>query len=130
MSLDLNVLEKQLAQRQFEDILAQFNILSEWVKQNFSDVDFTVEFNDDSQNPITPRFVIKTRLFTGTDMTPEDRLLKKAEFSITEELFRDTITMNKWIRNIVPSFQKSITKEVNDYYQRNKNIRLKHESLR
>jgi hypothetical protein len=118
----VNVLERQLAQRQFEDILAQFNILSEWVKRNYSDVDFTVEFNDDSQNPITPRFVIRTRLFTGTDMTPEDRLLKKAEFSITEELFLDTITMNKWIKNIVPSFQKSIAKEVNAYYARNESL--------
>lgn len=118
MSLDLNVLEGQLHQRQFQDILAKFSELSEWVDKNFSDIEFNVEFNDDSQNPVHPRFVIKTRLFTGKEMTPHDRLLKKAEFSITPEIFADPVLMAKWINNIVPSFQKSITKEVNDWYNR------------
>jgi hypothetical protein len=122
---NINVLEKQLAQRQFEDILDQFNILSEWVNLNFTDVDFSVEFNDDSQNPAGPAFHIKTRLFTGTDMTPEDRLLKKNVITITPEIWDNTVLMMKFIKNIVPSFQKSIAKEVNDYYQRNKNIRIK-----
>lgn len=120
MSLDLNVIESQLHQQQFQDILAKFSELSEWVDKNFSDIEFNVEFNDDSQNPILPRFIIKTRLFTGMDMTPDDRLLKKAEFYITKEVFDDPMLMQKWINNIVPSFQKSITKEVNDYYNKHK----------
>lgn len=115
--MDINLYESQLHQRQFQDILAQFNILSEWVAKNFSDIEFNVEFNDDSGNPILPRFVIRTRLFTGNDMAiADDRLLKKAEFSITKEIFDDPIVMNKWIKNIVPSFQTSIAREVNNWY--------------
>ena len=120
-----DVYAKQLTQQQFEDILAQFNILSEWMDKNYKDVEFSIEFNDDSANPAGPAFHIKTRLFTGTDMTPEDRLLKKHTITITPDIWLDTILMMKFIKNIVPSFQRSITKEVNDYYQRNKNIALK-----
>lgn len=112
----LNIYEGQLHQQQFQDILAAFNELSEWVDKNFSDIEFNVEFNDDSQNPIHPRFVIKSRLFTGMQMTPHDRLLKKSQLTITPEVFNDPLLMAKWIKNIVPSFKASITKEVNDYY--------------
>lgn len=119
-SLDVSVFEKQLIQRQFEDLLAQFNILSEWMDRNYSDVEFSVEFNDDSQNPNTPAFHIKTRLFTGVDMTPEDRLLKKHTITITKDIWDDPILMGKFIKNIVPSFQKSIAKEVNDWYNKHK----------
>lgn len=115
---DISIYEKQVAQRQFEDILSQFSKLSEWMDKNFSDVEFSVEFNDDSQNPIQPAFHIKTRLFTGTDMTPEDRLLKKNTITITPIIWDDTILMTKFIKNIVPSFQKSISKEVNDWYHK------------
>lgn len=118
MSVSINTFEKELHQRQFEDILAQFNKLSEWMDKNFSDVEFNVEFNDDSQNPVHPAFHIKTRLFTGTDMTPNDRMLKKAVITITPTIWDDPIVMAKFIKDIVPSFQKSITKEVNDWYNR------------
>jgi hypothetical protein len=115
---NLNVIEGQIHQQQFQDILAAFNELSEWVDKNFSDVEFNVEFNDDSQNPVHPRFIIKTRLFTGMDMTPNDRLLKKNAQYITPEVFSDPMLMAKWIKNIVPSYKASITKEVNDWYNR------------
>lgn len=119
-SPDLHELLEQHNRRQLEDIIAQFNILSEWVDKNFSDVQFSVEFNDDSRNPILPQFIIRTRLFTGMDITPKDRYLKKTEHRITKEIWSDTVLMNKWIKNIVPSYQKSITKEVNAYYAKNK----------
>lgn len=118
--MDINVLEKELHQRQFSDILAQFNILSEWMDKNFSDVEFSVEFNDDSANPVQPAFHIKTRLFTGLDMTPEDRLLKKHTITITPIIWDDPMLMAKFIKNIVPSFQTSIAKEVNDWYNKHK----------
>lgn len=116
----ISIYEKKITERQFEDILAQFDILSEWMARNYSDVEFNVEFNDDSQNPIEPAFHIKTRLFTGLDMTPEDRLLKKNTITITKTIWDDPILMGKFIKNIVPSFQKSIAKEVNDWYSKHK----------
>lgn len=117
---NLSIYEKQLTERQFSDILDQFNILCEWMDRNYTDVEFNVEFNDDSQNPISPAFHIKTRLFTGLDMTPEDRLLKKNTITITKDIWDDPILMGKFIKNIVPSFQKSIAKEVNDWYSKHK----------
>ncbi len=121
---EVSLYEAQLHQQQFEDILHQFNILSEWVEKNFSDVEFSVEFNDDTGNPVNPAFRIKSRLFTGVHMTPEDRLLKKHEIPISREVFDDPILMAKFIKSIVPSFQQSITKEVNAYYARNKRLAL------
>ena len=120
MLSDPSVLEKSLVQSRFASLLEQFNILSEWMDKTFSDVEFSVEFNDDSQNPLGPQFHIKTRLFTGIDMSLGDRMLRHHKITITPEIWEDPITMGKFIKNIVPSFQKSITKEVNDWYQQRK----------
>jgi len=117
MDLTTKEIFSQVYQQQFEGILKEFSELSEWVDKNFSDVEFSVEFNDDSQNPLVPSFKIKTRLFTGIDMSLGDRLLKKHEIVITPEIWEDNILMSRFIKNIQPSFKKSITELVNNWYQ-------------
>lgn len=111
---------KQVSQQQFQDILAAFNEISEWVNKNFTEVDFTVEFNDDSQNPVDPAFRIKTRLMTTKNMDKEDQFLRKNELVIRSPVWEDPITMGLWIKKLVPSFQQSITKSVNEWYAKKK----------
>ena len=106
--------------RQFQDILKEFNELSEWVDKNFSDIEFTVEFNDDSQHPVHPSFKIKSRLFTGINMSLGDRMLKKHQVVITPAIWEDNLLMSNFIRNIQPSYKKSITELVNNWYNERK----------
>lgn len=116
---DVSQFEKQLHQKHFEDILSKFNELSEWMSSTFSDVDFSVEFNDDSRNPVQPAFHIKMRLMTGEDMTPNDRLLKKSVITITPAIWDDAMLMTKFIRDI-PNLKVSIAREINDWYNTQK----------
>lgn len=112
--------QKQVVQKQFEDILKEFNELSEWVSKNWSDIQFTIEFNDDSQNPIQPSFKIKSRLFTGIDMSMGDRLLKYNTIVITPDIWTDNMLMMKFVKNIQPSFKKHITELCNNWYNERK----------
>lgn len=111
---------KQISQQQFQDILAAFNEISEWVEKNFTEVDFSVEFNDDSQNPVDPAFRIKTRLFTTKNMDRDDQFLRKNELVIRAVTWEDQFLMAKWIKELVPAFQRSISHQINDWYARKK----------
>lgn len=121
-SHDLRELIERHNRQQFQDLLEAFNTVSEWVDKNFKEVQFSVEFNDDSQNPIKPQFKIKCRLFTGKDMDPskEDQLLKFYEMSFTKEVWDDPVVMTKAIRLIPEKFKETITQEVNSWYQMKK----------
>jgi hypothetical protein len=110
----------QISQQQFQDILAAFNRISEWVNKNFTEVDFSVEFNDDSQNPVDPAFRIKTRLITTKNMDEHDQFLRKSELVIRKEVWEDQFLMAKWIKLLEPTFQRDISHMVNDWYARKK----------
>lgn len=112
--------EKQVAQYQFEAIMEAFNKITEWLAKDFPEVDFSVEFNDDSQNPVKPRFVIKTRMITDKTMDRDDQLLRKNELVITVEAWNDPIVMKKWTDQLFPSFQNSISEVINNWYARKK----------
>lgn len=112
--------EKQVAQYQFEAIMEAFNKITEWLAKDFPEVNFSVEFNDDSQNPVKPRFVIKTRMITDKTMDRDDQLLRKNELVITVEAWNDPIVMKKWTDQLFPSFQNSISEVINNWYARKK----------
>lgn len=110
----------QISQQQFQDILDIFNRISEWVDENFTEVDFTVEFNDDSQNPVDPAFRIKTRLFTTKNMDEHDQFLRKSELVIRKATWEDQFLMAKWIKLLEPTFKRSIADQINNWYARKK----------
>ena len=112
--------EKQVAQYQFEAILEAFNKITEWLAKDFPEVNFQVEFNDDSQNPTDPAFRIKTRLITDKSMDQHDQFLRKNELVIRKAIWDDPIVMKKWTDNLFPSFQKSISEQINNWYARKK----------
>lgn len=111
---------KQISQQQFQDILDAFNRIGEWVNENFTEVDFHVEFNDDSQNPVDPAFRIKTRIFTTKNMDEHDQFLRKSELTIRKATWDDQFLMAKWIRLLEPTFKRDITHQINDWYARKK----------
>lgn len=118
--INYETFQKQVVQKQFEDILKEFNELSEWVDKNWKDIEFSVEFNDDSANPVQPSFKIKSRLFTGTDMSMGDRMLKHHSIVITPDIWNDNMLMMKFIKNIQPSFKRTITEQCNNWYNERK----------
>jgi len=112
--------EKKVAQWQFEGIFEAFDNISRWVDKYFPEVSFTVEFNDDSGNPVYPSFKIKSRLFTDKTMDRNDQLLKKHEIVIRKEVWEDPMLMQKFIANLEPQFKNSIASLVNSWYNRKK----------
>jgi hypothetical protein len=111
---------KQVSQYQFEAIMEAFNTITEWLAKDFPEVDFTVEFNDDSQNPVDPAFRIKTRLITDKSMDQDDQFLRKNELVIRTAMWEDSILMSKWTAMLVPSFKKNISDQINNWYARKK----------
>lgn len=110
-------LEEALAahnQRQFQDMLAEFSRVSEWCERTFPSVEWRVEFNSQPD-----KLAIKMRLLTRKDLDPsgQDQLLKKKNFVVTPQTWGDTVIMYKWIGNLYKVLTKSITHEVNKYYQ-------------
>ena len=120
LTIGADDLYKQTSQWQFEAILEAFDTISRWIDKDFPEVSFHVEFNDDSQNPVKPRFIIKSRVMTDKTMDRDDQRLIKNELYITKEAWEDSITMRKWIAQLVPSFKKSISEQINDWYARKK----------
>lgn len=119
---DVKELFSQHYSKQFERVLEEFKRVDDYVNKNFSDLAWSVEFNDDSQNPLGPAFHIKPRLFTGTDMSMGDRLLlnKQLKITITPEIWEDPTTMNEFIKQIYPLFTHKITEAANEWYQMRK----------
>lgn len=116
---DVKDLFSQHYASQFSRIMEEFKKVDDYVAKNFSDVEWSVEFNDDSQNPLGPKFHIKPRLFTGRGMSMGDRLLlnKQLTITITPEIWEDPNTMNEFIKQIYPLFTHKITEAVNDWYK-------------
>lgn len=112
--------EKQVAQYQFEAIMDAFNKITEWLAKDFPEVNFQVEFNDDSSNPTDPAFRIKTRLITDKSMDKNDQFLRKNELVIKKEHWDDPLLMKKWTDALFPSFQNSISDQINNWYARKK----------
>lgn len=110
----------QISQQQFQDILDAFSRISEWVDKNFTEVEFSVEFNDDSANPVDPAFRIKTRLITTKNMDRDDQFLRKSELVIRKAQWEDQFLMAKWIKLLEPTFQRDISHMINDWYARKK----------
>lgn len=113
-------MERLLSQKQFEKIMAEFDRISQWIDKNFSEVDFHVEFNDDGQNPIDPAFRIKTRVMTTKNMDRDDQRLIKNELVVRPQVWNDPILMDKWISMLFPSFTKSVSDQINNWYARKK----------
>ncbi len=112
--------EKQVAQYQFEGIMDAFNTITEWLAKDFPEVNFQVEFNDDSGNPVNPAFRIKTRLITDKTMDHTDQLLRKNELVIKKEMWDNPLVMAEWTKKLVPSFKKSVSEQINDWYAKKK----------
>lgn len=111
---------RNISQKQFEQIMEAFDEISRWVEKNFSEVSFTVEFNDDSQNPVDPSFQIKSRLMTTKAMDLHDQLLRKNTLKIRQQDWDDPIYMQKWIALLVPKFTDTISETINNWYARKK----------
>lgn len=119
-SKDVIEMERMISQHQFERIMEEFSKISEWVDKNFSEVQFTVEFNDDSGNPIDPAFRIKSRLITTKNMDRDDQRLVKNELVIRPKDWNDQITMEQWTQKLFPSFTRTISDTINNWYARKK----------
>ena len=119
-SKDVIEMERMISQHQFERIMEEFSKISEWVDKNFSEVQFTVEFNDDSGNPIDPAFRIKSRLITTKNMDRDDQRLVKNELVIRPKDWNDQITMEQWTQKLFPSFTSTISDTINNWYARKK----------
>lgn len=119
-SKDVIEMERMISQHQFERIMEEFSKISEWVDKNFSEVQFTVEFNDDSGNPVDPAFRIKSRLITTKNMDRDDQRLVKNELVIRPKDWNDQITMEQWIQKLFPSFTRTISDTINNWYARKK----------
>ena len=119
-AIDVIEMERQISQKQFERIMEEFDKISEWIDKNFSEVQFTVEFNDDSGNPIDPAFRIKSRVITTKAMDRDDQRLIKNELVIRPKDWNDPIKMNIWISKLYESFTKSIADQINNWYARKK----------
>ena len=119
-AIDVIEMERQISQKQFERIMEEFDKISEWIDKNFSEVQFSVEFNDDSGNPIDPAFHIKSRVITTKAMDRDDQRLIKNELVIRPKDWNDSIKMNIWISKLFESFTKSISDQINNWYARKK----------
>lgn len=119
-TIDVIEMERQISQKQFERIMEEFDKISEYIDKNFSEVQFTVEFNDDSNNPIDPAFRIKSRVITTKAMDRDDQRLIKNELVIRPKDWNDPIKMNIWISKLYESFTKSIADQINNWYARKK----------
>ena len=119
-AIDVIEMERQISQKQFERIMEEFDKISEWIDKNFSEVQFSVEFNDDSGNPIDPAFRIKSRVITTKAMDRDDQRLIKNELVIRPKDWNDSIKMNIWISKLFESFTKSISDQINNWYARKK----------
>lgn len=119
-AIDVIEMERQISQKQFERIMEEFDKISEYIDKNFSEVQFTVEFNDDSGNPIDPAFRIKSRVITTKAMDRDDQRLIKNELVIRPKDWNDSIKMNIWISKLFESFTKSISDQINNWYARKK----------
>lgn len=119
-SKDVIEMERMISQHQFERIMEEFSKISEWVDKNFSEVQFTVEFNDDSGNPIDPAFRIKSRLITTKNMDRDDQRLVKNELVIRPKDWNDQITMEQWTQKLFSSFTSTISDTINNWYARKK----------
>lgn len=117
---DALTFEKQVAQYQFEAIMEAFDKITRWLAKDFPEVNFQVEFNDDSANPTDPAFRIKTRLITDKSMDEHDQFLRKNELVIRQAQWDDPILMKQWTDKLFPSFQNSISDQINNWYARKK----------
>ena len=107
-------------QRQFEDLIAQYTILSDWFENNFQDVELRIEFNS---NNILKIITPKVTILTNYHMNEDDALLMVSSIPITEDRWYNTAYMAKLIASIVPGYKKSMTKAINDWYAQAKEKR-------
>lgn len=101
-------------------IISETNRVHEYVHKNFSEVEITTEFNDDSQNPLGAQFHIKTRIFTGKGMHKDDQLLKWHKLTLTPAIMSDAVLMDKWLKALYPNYTDYITRLVNNWYNKKK----------
>ena len=101
-------------------IIAEMNRVHEYVHKNFSEVEITTEFNDDSANPLGSQFHIKTRIFTGKGMHKDDQLLKWHKLTLTPTIMADAVLMDKWLKALYPNYTDYIARLVNSWYNKKK----------
>lgn len=108
------------AEWQIEAILEAFNKISEWLEKDFPEVNFQVEFNNDFGNPVDPAFRIKSRAITDKSMDRTDQFLKKNELTVRPAVWEDAIVMRRWTDNLFPSFKRTLSEDINNWYARKK----------
>lgn len=100
-------------EQQFIEIQGQYNILAEWMKTTYPEVDFRVDWHLDRIKGVLE---VKSTILTDPSMSINDRLLRQNLICFTEDNWYNAAYMNKIITGIVPGLKKNISKAINEWY--------------
>ena len=101
-------------EQQFVELQGQYNILAEWMKKEFPDVEFRVDWH---LNRIKGYLEVKATILTDPTMSINDRLLKANLLRFSEKQWFDKAYMSKIISGVVPGLKEHITNSINQWYR-------------
>lgn len=101
-------------EQQFIEIQGKYNELAEWMKAEYPEVSFRVDWH---LNRVKEYLEVKSTILTDPSMSVNDRLLRSNKLVFTNAQWYDKAYMSKIINGIVPGLKASISKAVNEWYK-------------
>jgi len=101
-------------EQQFIELQGQYNTLAEWMKKEYPEVDFRVDWH---LNRIKEYLEVKSTILTDPSMSINDRLLRSNKLVFTDKQWYDKAYMAKIISGLVPGLKASISKSINEWYR-------------
>jgi len=101
-------------EQQFIELQGQYNTLAEWMKKEYPEVDFRVDWH---LNRIKEYLEVKSTILTDPSMSINDRLLRSNKLVFTDKQWYDKAYMAKIISGLVPGLKASISKAINEWYK-------------
>lgn len=116
MGTDTKDFFREANQTQFNLLLDQLKLTDEWMSRDFPEVDFKVKIDSHMDaNTLT----VDLTFLTANEMSSNDRLFRKLQFSWNEEKWNNPNTLVA-ISHLNDKLKQTIATEINTWYAQRK----------